>query len=150
MRMTDFTPWSRSSIGFDRLFDLLESSRQFDSSENYLPYNIEKTNEDAYRLTLAVAGFSAEELSITAQPNQLIVGGRATKNAEGQYLYRGIARRAFERRFNLADYVKVTNASLQNGILAIDLAREMPEATKPRRIAIANGNQVQTVGAAAA
>jgi len=150
MRMTDFAPWSRSSIGFDRLFDLLESARQVEPSENYPPYNIEKTGEDSYRITLAVAGFSADELSITAQPNQLVVAGRAGHSGEGQYLYRGIAARPFKRQFSLADYVKVTGANLDNGMLAIDLVREMPETMKPRLIEIANNTRPRIVGAAAA
>jgi len=144
MRMMDLAPLSRSSIGFDRLFDLLDNAAQFEHPENYPPYDIEKTGEDAYRITLAVAGFTPEDLSITSQPNELIVAGeRAKKGVGGQYLHRGIAGRAFRRQFNLADYVKVVGANLNNGMLSIDLVREVPDAMKPRRIEIANSNQPQ-------
>ncbi len=137
MRMMDLTPLSRSWIGFDRLFDMLEHSADIGQAENYPPYNIEKTGEDSYRITLAVAGFSQDELSISTLPNQLVVSGKRSGNGNGEYLYQGIAGRAFQREFNLADYVKVTGASLKNGMLAIDLVREVPEAMKPRRIEIA-------------
>jgi len=141
MRMMDFAPWSRSSIGFDRLFDLLENTGRSDHAENYPPYNIEKTSDDTYRITLAVAGFSPAELSITSQPNELIVAGKKDKHGRGQYLYRGIADRAFRRRFSLADDVKVAGANLIDGMLTIGLVREVPEAMKPRQIEIANSNQ---------
>ncbi len=141
MRLVDFAPFNRSSIGFDQLFDLIENASQYEHADAYPHYNIEKTSEDAYRITLAVAGFDREELEITSQPNQLIVTGRKARDAAGEYLYQGIAARAFERRFGLADHVRVTGASLHNGLLAIDLAREVPEAAKPRRIEIANSNQ---------
>ena len=143
MRMMDLAPWSRSSIGFDRLFDMLESARRSDHADNYPPYNIEKTSDDTYRITLAVAGFSPAELSITSQPNELIVAGKKDENGSGQYIYRGIADRAFRRRFSLADYVRAAGANLNGGLLSIDLVREMPEAMKPRRIEIANSNQPQ-------
>jgi molecular chaperone IbpA len=119
-------------------------------AENYPPYDIERTSENGYRITLAVAGFAPEELSITAQPNQLVVAGKKAGEDSGEYLYRGIAGRAFQRQFNLADYVKVVGASLKDGMLSIELVREVPEALKPRRIEIANGNQPQIESAAAA
>lgn len=150
MRIMDIAPLSRSSIGFDRLFDMLENATQFEQAENYPPYNIAKTGDDAYRITLAVAGFTSEELSITSQPNQLIVAGKKAADGGGQYLYQGIAGRAFQRQFNLADYVKVTGANLNNGMLAIDLVREVPEAMKPRRIEIANSNQPRQIEGKAA
>jgi len=147
--MVDFAPFSRSSIGFDRLFELLENASTFGHTETYPPYNIEKTGDDAYRITLAVAGFSPEELSITSQPNELIVDGKRTDTGNRQYLYRGIAG-DFQRNFNLADYVKVTDANLNNGMLSIDLVRELPESMKPRRIQIPNSNHPQIEGKIAA
>jgi molecular chaperone IbpA len=145
MRMMDFSPLSRSSVSFDPLFEMLEDATQLEAAGHYPPYNIEKTGNDAYRITLAVAGFSPDDLSITAQPNQLIVAGKKAQNGEHQYLYQGIAGRAFQRQFNLADYVKVSGANLDNGLLSIDLVREVPEAMKPRRIEIANSNQPQQI-----
>jgi molecular chaperone IbpA len=150
MRLVDFAPLNRSSIGFDRLFDLMESATRLETADSYPPYNIEKTGDDAYRITLAVAGFDQEELAITSQSNLLIVAGRKAQEGAGEYLYQGIAGRAFERRFSLADHVRVTGASLHNGLLAIDLAREVPEAAKPRRIEIANNNQQRISGDKAA
>ncbi len=143
MRFVDFAPFNRSSIGFDRLFNLMESANQLEQADSYPPYNIAKTGENAYRITLAVAGFDQEELAITSQPNQLVVAGRKADGEAGDYLYQGIAARAFQRQFSLADHVHVTNASLRNGLLVIELAREVPEAAKPRRIAIANNDQPQ-------
>jgi molecular chaperone IbpA len=141
MRTFDVSPFTRSSIGFERLFDLLESATRADESEvSYPPYNIEKLGEDAYRLTMAVAGFNKDELSIVAQQNTLTVSGKKKGDESKQYLHRGLATRAFQRQFNLADHVKVENASLENGLLAIDLVREVPEAMKPRRIEIAAGS----------
>ena len=150
MSVMDFAPLTRSTIGFDRLFNMLENAVQFEPAENYPPYNIERTGEDGYRITLAVAGFTPEELSITAQPNQLIVTGKKMGEDSGEYLYRGIAGRAFQRQFSLADHVKVVGAHLKDGMLSIELVREVPEALKPRRIEIANGNQPQIEGEAAA
>jgi molecular chaperone IbpA len=132
----DFDPLSRMSIGFDRLFNVLENVTHVDQSDNYPPYNIEKIGDAAYRITLAVAGFTPDELSITTQLDQLIVSGKKAKNGDGQYLYQGIAGRAFVRQFGLADSVKITGANLTNGMLSIDMVREMPEAMKPRRIEI--------------
>jgi molecular chaperone IbpA len=139
--MMDFAPLSRSVIGFDRLFDMLENATRFEQAENYPPYNVERTGEDAYRITLAVAGFAPEDLSITSQPNQLIVAGNKAQDGNGQYLYQGIAGRAFRQQFSLADYVKVSGANLNNGLLTIDLVREVPETMRPRRIEIGNDNQ---------
>jgi molecular chaperone IbpA len=137
----DFSPLFRSTIGFDRLTRLLDAATRVDSgAPGYPPYNIEKTGEDKYRLTMAVAGFSPEELDITVHQNALVVTGKAKKDeAETRYLHRGIARRAFERHFSLADHIKVVGASLDNGMLHVDLAREVPEAAKPRRIEIGTG-----------
>ena len=136
----DFSPLFRSTIGFDRLFRLLDAtSRVEGTSPGYPPFNIEKTGEDAYRLTMAVAGFSPSELDVTVHENTLLVTGKAQKeekkNGNG-YLHRGIARRAFERRFSLADHMQVTGAKLDNGMLHVDLVHEVPEAAKPRKITI--------------
>jgi molecular chaperone IbpA len=136
----DFSPLFRSTIGFDRLFRLLDATSRVDgASPGYPPYNIEKTGEDTYRLTMAVAGFSPSELDVTVHENALLVTGKAqkeeTKNGNG-YLHRGIARRAFERRFSLADHMKVIGAKLGNGMLHVDLVHEVPDAAKPRKIAI--------------
>ena len=133
----DFAPFRRSTVGFDRVFDLLESTARVDGADGFPPYDIEQHNEDSYRITLAVAGFRPDEIEIVAQNNQLTVTGRkADENDSGQYLHRGIATRAFERRFQLADFVQVRDASFDNGLLRIALRREIPEAMKPRRIAI--------------
>ena len=137
----DFTPLFRSTIGFDRLARLVDSASRVDSTaQSYPPYDIEKTGEDAYRLTMAVAGFSQGELDITVHENTLIVTGKAQQEeVNGRFLHHGIARRAFERRFSLADHLKVTGASLDNGLLHVDLVREVPEAMKPRTIKIVGG-----------
>jgi molecular chaperone IbpA len=135
----DFSPLYRSTIGFDRLTRLVDAATRVDSTAvAYPPYNIERTGEDAYRLTMAVAGFSPGELDITVQENTLLVMGKGQKEDEnaGGYLHRGIARRAFERRFSLADHMKVVGASLDNGLLYVDVVREVPEAAKPRTIEI--------------
>ena len=138
--MIDVTPLWRSSIGFDRMLDLVDDAIRFESTGTYPPYNIEKTGEDAYRLTMAVAGFSPEEIDVTVHENALLVTGKAKKEDEnGRYLHRGIARRAFERRFSLVDHIKVVGASLVNGMLHVDLTHEVPEAAKPRKIQIGNG-----------
>ena len=142
----DFSPLFRSTIGFDRLTRLVDAATRVDSAAvAYPPYNIETTGEDAYRLTMAVAGFSPAELDITVQENTLLVTGKAQKEDEdgGGYLHRGIARRTFERRFSLADHMKVTGASLNNGLLSVDVVREVPEAAKPRTIKI--GTTFETV-----
>jgi molecular chaperone IbpA len=141
----DFSPLFRSTIGFDRLTRLVDAATRVDNASlAYPPYNIEKTGEDVYRLTMAVAGFSPDELDVTVQENTLLVTGKAkTEQEENRYLHRGIARRAFERRFSLADHIKVVGASLVNGMLHVDLARQVPEAAKPRRIQISAGSPEQ-------
>jgi molecular chaperone IbpA len=147
----DFSPLFRSTIGFDRLTRLVDAASRVDNTAlAYPPYNIEKTGEDAYRLTMAVAGFSPEELDITVQENSLLVTGKAKKDTEdSRYLHRGIARRAFERRFSLADHIKVVGASLANGMLHVDLVHEVPEAAKPRKIQIGAGQPQQLTQQAA-
>jgi len=134
----DFSPFYRSSVGFDHVFDLLENAAQVQTIDNWPPYDIAKTGDDSYRISMAVAGFSQEELSIVAEPRLLVLTGEKSRENGGEYLYRGIANRSFTRRFELADHVKVTGASLVNGLLTIDLQREIPEAMKPRRIEIAS------------
>jgi molecular chaperone IbpA len=131
----NFSPLFRSTIGFDRVFDLLENASRTQSFESWPPYDIVRTSEDSYRITMAVAGFSESELSITHQPNLLIVAGNKPEE-EGEYLHRGIPGTSFERRFELADHVKVAKADLQNGLLTISLVREVPEEMKPRKISI--------------
>jgi molecular chaperone IbpA len=138
MRTFDLTPLYRSTIGFDRLFSMLDA---FESTPGYPPYNIERTGENDYRITLAVAGFGENELSIEAKENTLTIKGEkhAAEERTSEMLYQGIAARAFERTFQLADYVQVKGATLENGLLHVDLVREIPEAKKPRQIAIGNG-----------
>ncbi|PHR16891.1 MAG: heat-shock protein [Sphingopyxis sp.] len=144
MNRLDFTPYRRSTVGFDRLFDLLENNARAQQSENYPPFNIERSGEDQYRITLAVAGFKDDEIEITAQQNLLLVAGnkQAEDNEAKQFLHMGIANRNFERRFELADFVRVENAALAAGLLVIDLVREIPEAMRPQTIAI---NKVDNV-----
>lgn len=142
MRQFDFTPFRRSTIGFDRLFDLLEASARQANAENYPPFNLERLAEDRYRITLAVAGFRSDEIDITAQQNLLLIAGRKreeNENNAGTYLHLGIANRSFERRFELADFVRVEAANLADGLLTIELVREVPEAMKPRKIAVTTG-----------
>ena len=140
MRTTfDFSPLYRSTIGFDRLFDMLDQSTRLEPMTNWPPYNIEKSGDDQYRITMAVAGFSPDEIEVVQQENTLFVNGQKHPGPEGrQILHRGIATRAFKQSFNLADHVKVTGASLDNGLLTVELVREVPEALKPRRIEIAH------------
>jgi molecular chaperone IbpA len=142
MDTLDFSPLFRSTIGFDRLMRLADTATRFDGGASaYPPYNIETTGENAYRLTMAVAGFAPDELDITVKESALLVSGRSKKEDDGrEYLHRGIARRAFERRFQLADHIKVAGASLDNGLLHVDLVREIPEEMKPRKIEISAGN----------
>jgi molecular chaperone IbpA len=143
MRGFDLTPYRRSTVGFDRLFDLIENSRAA-QGDNYPPFNIERLGDDRYRVTLAVAGFKAEELDIVAQQNLLQVSGRKEEPAgadRAKFLHVGIANRSFERRFELADFVRVETAALADGLLTVDLVREVPEAMRPKKIAI-NGGQV--------
>ncbi|MBK8457443.1 MAG: Hsp20 family protein [Phyllobacteriaceae bacterium] len=140
MRQFDFSPFYRSTVGFDRLFSMLDTLGQPDAGQSYPPYNIERTGEDAYRITMAVAGFDESEIAI--ETNQNVLSVKAEKAAddkaeEREFLYRGIAARSFERRFQLADHVQVTGAALKNGLLHVELKREIPEALKPRKIAIA-------------
>ncbi|WP_337270125.1 Hsp20 family protein [Oryzifoliimicrobium ureilyticus] len=139
MRHVDFSPLYRSTVGFDRLFTMLDSLAQPDQAQSYPPYNIERTGENTYRITMAVAGFDESEISIESQAHSLTVKGeKSDEQPEGrEYLYRGIAKRTFERRFQLADHVEVASASLKNGLLHIDLLRNIPEAMKPRKIDIA-------------
>lgn len=138
MNRFDFTPYRRSTVGFDRLFDMLESATRTNGGDNYPPFNIERRGEDAYRVTLAVAGFKPDEIDITAQQNLLVVTGKKTpESQQGQFLHVGIAQRGFERRFELADFVRVDAANLEDGLLVIDLVREVPETMKPKKIAIA-------------
>lgn len=147
MRHTDFTPFYRSAIGFDRLFQMLDSG--FDSDSGYPPYNIERTAENSYRITMAVAGFTPEEFNVEAKESTLTVTGeKKPDDKERTFLHRGIAARNFERRFQLADYVEVTAASFENGLLNIDLERKIPERMKPRQIAINAGeapSQIEAV-----
>ena len=135
----DLSPLFRSTIGFDRLARLADTATRVDTS--YPPYNIEVVGENAYRLTMAVAGFASDELDITVKENALLISGRARKDEEQKhYLHHGLARRAFERRFQLADHLKATGATLENGLLHVDLVREVPEAMKPRKVEITIGN----------
>ena len=139
MRTIDFSPLYRSVVGFDRLADLLDTAAA-DSAAGYPPYNIERTDENAYRVEIAVAGFRPDELDIQVKENLLTVTGRKTANDTSRtFLHRGLAERNFERRFQLADYVVVTDAQLADGLLAISLKRELPEALKPRKIEIGSG-----------
>jgi molecular chaperone IbpA len=134
----DFSPLFRSTVGFDRVLDLLDQASRGQSMTNWPPYNIEKTGEDQYRITMAVAGFSPDEIDLVQQENVLLVSGQKHSDPEGvQVLHRGIATRAFKQTFSLADHVKVTGANLDNGLLIVELRREVPEALKPRRIDIA-------------
>ena len=139
---TDFAPYRRSSVGFDRLFDMLENSSIGGAQENYPPFDLIKEGDNEYRIELAVAGFKPDEIDITAQQNVLIVSGRkGEENGQtgSNYIYRGIANRSFERRFALADHIQVRGADLRDGLLAIELVREIPEAMKPRKIDIGSG-----------
>jgi len=138
MTTFDFSPLYRTSVGFDRLASMLSTASRQDQGNSYPPYNIRTTGEDHYQISMAVAGFSEEDLSISTEQNRLMVTGERENEAEeqGEYLHRGIATRSFERRFNLAEHVKVIGASLENGLLHIDLERELPEAMKPRTIQI--------------
>jgi len=138
MTTFDFAPLYRTSVGFDRLASMLSSANRQDQGNSYPPYNIRTTSEDHYQITMAVAGFSENDIEITTEQSRLLVVGNRADEAEeqGEYLHRGIATRSFERRFNLADHVKVVSANLENGLLHIDLERELPEAMKPRTIQI--------------
>src|SRR6201996_2704598 len=157
MRTYDFSPLWRSTIGFDRLFDLAEmAQRERAGEDNYPPYNIERLAKDRYQISLAVAGFAPSDITITAEQNVVTIeGGKSDKadKAERDFLYRGISTRNFKRQFNLADYVQVKGATFDNGLLKIELVREIPEAMKPRRIAIngaTSGDNVHQIEAKAA
>ena len=143
MRTFDLAPLYRSTVGFDRLFSMLDNTAGFDAAPGYPPYNIERTGDDSYRISVAVAGFADNELSIESKENTLTIRGEKQEKTEqkGEVLYQGIAARAFERRFQLADHVQVTGAALEHGLLHVDLVREIPEAKKPRQIPIGNGKQ---------
>ena len=146
MNRFDTTPYRRSTVGFDRLFDLMERQARNAGGDNYPPFNIERRDADAYRITLAVAGFRAEDLDITAQQNLLVIQGRKREDQpDGEMLHIGIANRGFERRFDLADYVRVENADLRDGMLYIDLVREVPDAMKPKKIAIGGQKTLEVV-----
>ncbi len=155
MRHVDFSPLYRSTVGFDRLFTMLDSLGQPETAQTYPPYNIERTGENAYRISMAVAGFSEDEISIEAHRNVLTVKGERKEESDSEgsdLLYRGIASRAFERRFQLADHVDITGAVLKNGLLYVDLKRNIPEELKPRKIAItsapAKARQIEAKAAA--
>jgi molecular chaperone IbpA len=154
MRTFDLAPLYRSTVGFDRLFSLLDQVSGFEAAPGYPPYNIERTGENAYRISVAVAGFAEGELAIEAKENTLLIRGEKKEKAEekkGQVLHQGIAARSFERRFQLADHVEVKGASLENGLLHVDLVRQIPEAMKPRQIPIATANgKTETIEAKAA
>lgn len=151
MRTIDFSPLYRSVVGFDRLADLLDAAAAQDGAQGYPPYNIERTDENAYRIEIAVAGFRPDELDIEVKENLLTVQGRkAANDGERRYLHRGLAERNFERRFQLADYVVVTDAGLADGLLSISLKRDLPEALKPRRIEIGTGKSEAIEGDKAA
>ena len=138
MRTTnfDYAPLWRSTIGFDRLLDMVDAAQRAGSDDNFPPYNVERLGDDSYRISLAVAGFAPDEIAVTAEQNVLTIEGQKAEKEQGEYLYRGISARHFKRRFNLADYVQVKDATFENGLLRVELAREIPEAMKPRRIAI--------------
>ena len=139
----DFTPYRRSAIGFDRLFDVLETAARQGNADNYPPFDIERSGDDTFRITLAVAGFKPDEIDMTAQQNLLVVTGKKGDTDEGRsFVHRGIAARNFERKFELADYVQVKGANLADGLLTIDLVREVPEAMRPRKVAIAGQTPV--------
>lgn len=146
MRNLDLAPLWRSSIGFDRVFDLLEEAGRWAGEDNnYPPYNIERTAEDQYQISLALAGFARDEITITAEQNVLTVEGSKADKGERQYLYKGISARPFRRVFSLAEYVEVRGASFEDGLLKITLIRELPEAMKPRQIAINQSGQTRTI-----
>jgi molecular chaperone IbpA len=145
----DFAPYRRSAVGFDRLFDMLENNSFGAAQENYPPFDLIKTGENDYRIELAVAGFKPDEIDITSQQNQLIVSGRKNEESEekgSDYVYRGIANRSFERRFALADHIQVKGADLKDGLLAIELVREIPEAMKPKKISIGGSQERSAIG----
>ncbi|MEO7914650.1 MAG: Hsp20 family protein [Novosphingobium sp.] len=147
MTRIDFTPYRRNTVGFDRLFDLLENSSRVGTSDNYPPFNIERQSDDVYRITLAVAGFKADDLEIVGQQNLLTITGRKAEDTapNPHFLHLGIAQRGFERRFELADFVRVENANLEDGLLTIDLVREVPDAMKPKKVVIGGAKPLSLV-----
>ncbi len=147
MSRFDFTPYRRSTVGFDRLFDLLENQARMNAGDNYPPFNISRRGEDNYRITLAVAGFRSQDIDITAQQNLIVVQGKKRDEFEdgAELIHVGIANRGFERRFELADFVRVERADLADGMLIIDLVREVPDAMKPRKIAVGGAAQLSAV-----
>jgi molecular chaperone IbpA len=146
MRTFDFSPLYRSTVGFDRLFDMLDQTARMEAAPSWPPYNVEKIGDDRYRITMAVAGFGADDIEITQKENTLLVTGQKHPEQENaQLLHRGIATRNFKQTFNLADHVKVTGANMENGLLTVDLVREVPEEMKPRRIEIATSGSGQNV-----
>ena len=143
MRTFDFSPLYRSAVGFDRLMNVLDAAQKNGAADVYPPYNIEKTSEDSYQITLAVAGFRSADLDVEVRDGQLVIVGKGdSEEQDNQFLHRGIARRAFERRFQLADHVEVKAADLVDGLLKVDLVREIPEAMKPRKIDIRTGGTI--------
>ena len=143
MRTFDFSPLYRSAVGFDRLMNVLDAAQKNGAADGYPPYNIEKTSEDSYQITLAVAGFGSADLDVEVRDGQLVIVGKGdSEEQDNQFLHRGIARRAFQRRFQLADHVEVKAADLVDGLLKVDLVREIPEAMKPRKIDIRTGGTI--------
>ena len=143
MRTFDFSPLYRSAVGFDRLMNVIDAAQKNSAADGYPPYNIEKTSEDSYQITLAVAGFGAADLDVEVRDGQLVIVGKGdSEEQDNQFLHRGIARRAFQRRFQLADHVEVKAADLVDGLLKVDLVREIPEAMKPRKIDIRTGGTI--------
>lgn len=140
----DFAPYRRSAVGFDQLFDMIENSTFGSNGENYPPFDLIKLDDNRYRIELAVAGFSRDDIEITAQQNVLIIRGRKPDEDDSHYVHRGIANRAFERRFALADYIEVRDAELKDGMLSVELEREIPEAMKPRKIVIGGGQSARS------
>lgn len=147
MQTFDFSPFYRSTVGFDRLFSALDGLNVQETKSAYPPYNIERTGDDSYRISIAVAGFSKDEISIQTKENNLVIkGGKSEQeNPEREFLHRGIAERAFDLRFQLADYVEVNNAVMENGLLHLDLKRELPESKKPRQIQISSAEKTPTL-----
>jgi len=153
MRQFDLAPLYRNTVGFDRLFSMLDNMVGVDSAPTYPPYNIERTGENAYRISVAVAGFTDKELDLQVKENELTIRGEKKseeKKQEGEVLYQGIAARAFERKFQLADHVEIRGANLENGLLHVDLVREIPESKKPRKIAIGSKPNAQVIDTKAA
>jgi len=150
MRTFDFSPLWRSSIGFDHLADLLDSNLRQSADDNYPPYNVERSGEDAYRISLAIAGFSMNDIAVTAERDTLIIEGKKPETEQREYLYHGIAARPFRRVFNLADHVQVKQASFLDGLLIVDLVREVPDSMKPRRIPVGNAGASRQIDQKAA